>query len=80
MIIIAIFYISVNRLERRSTIAGILGAGNIIGINRSNSLFDSVIFYGLPLRFDFTVSNDNIAYIFGYALIFRGIGASGYWV
>ena len=77
-IIIIIFYISVNRLEYYSIAMRILGAGSAIGTGSSNNLFDSVIFRGLPLRFGFTVGDGNIAYIFNYALISRGMGTSGY--
>ena len=73
-IIIIIFCISANRLERYNTVAGLLG----VGINNSNGLADSNIFYNLPLRFNFTVDGGNIAYISNYTLIFNGIGISKY--
>ena len=79
-IIIVIFYISANRLEYYSTVIGILGAGSTIGTGNSNNLSDSVIFYNLPLYFNFTVGDGNIAYISNYTLISGGIGISGYWV
>ena len=80
VIIIAISYISANRLERRSTVAGILGASSTVGVGtgNSNNLSDSNIFRGLLLRPNFMVNSGNIIYIFSYTLISNGIGASGY--
>ena len=82
IIIVTISYISANRLERRSAVAGILGAGGIIGvgIGIGNGLFDSAVFCGLPLRFSFAVGDSSMAYISNYALISGGMGISGYWV
>ena len=82
VIIITIFYISANRLERYNTVVGILGANSIIGVGTggSNGLSDNNIFRGLFLRFSFIVNSGSITYIFNYTLISSGIGASEYWV
>ena len=74
--IIIIFYISVNRLKRRSAVTGLLrvGAGN------SNGLADNNIFRNLLLYSNFTVNGGNIAYISNYILISSGIGILEYWV
>ena len=74
--IIIISYIFANRLERYSTVAGLLG----VGAGNSNGLADSNIFRNLLLYFSFTVDGGSIIYIFNYILISGGMGASGYWV
>ena len=80
-----ISYISANRLERCGIVIGTLGAGvggnsiliTGVGTGSSNSLTGDIIFRSLPLRFNSAVGS-KIVYIFGYTLISRGIGASGY--
>ena len=74
--IVTISYMSASRLERCSTVVGLLG----LGAGNSNNLADSSIFHGLPLYPSFTVNGGSIAYISNYTLISGGIGASGYWV
>ena len=58
-IIIAISYISANRLERYSTVAGLLE----VRASNSNGLANNNIFRGLPLRSNFMVDGGSIIYI-----------------